>query len=126
MQVGDQLRPFSRQTDFDNWNRYAAVNDEFLPHSMNDDAARSEGFPRAFGMGNLQWSYMHSLLRQFIGPDGAILRIDVQFRNPNLREQTVTAHGTVTGIEGDTVSIELWTQEAEGARLAVGSARVSL
>lgn len=126
IQVGDQLRPFSRQTDFDNWNRYAAVNDEFLPHSMNDDAARSEGFPRAFGMGNLQWSYVHSLLRQFLGPDGSILRIDVQFRNPNLREQTVIAHGTVTGIEGDIVAIDLWTQEAEGSHLAVGTARVRL
>lgn len=126
IQVGDQLQPFTRRTDFDNWNRYAGINDEFLPHSMNDEAARSEGFPKAFGMGNLQWSYLHCLLRQFIGPDGAILRIDVQFRNPNLREQTVTAYGTVTGIEGDTVSLDLWTQEAEGDRLAVGTARVRL
>ncbi|MDP2014877.1 MAG: hypothetical protein Q8L05_11690 [Actinomycetota bacterium] len=126
IQVGDQLQPFTRRTDFDNWNRYAGINDEFLPHSMNDEAARSEGFPKAFGMGNLQWSYLHSLLRQFIGPDGAILRIDVQYRNPNLREQTVTAYGTVTGIEGDTVSLDLWTQEAEGDRLAVGTARVRL
>ncbi|MDO9485605.1 MAG: hypothetical protein Q7K25_06055 [Actinomycetota bacterium] len=126
IQVGDQLQPFIRRTDFDNWNRYAAVNDEFLPHSMNDEAARREGFPKAFGMGNLQWSYVHSLLRAFIGPDGSILRVDVQFRNPNLREQTVTAHGTVTGIDGTTVSIDLWTQEDEGARLAVGKALVSL
>ncbi|MDO8731501.1 MAG: hypothetical protein Q7L55_02860 [Actinomycetota bacterium] len=93
---------------------------------MNDEAAQSEGFTKAFGMGNLQWSYLHSLLRQFIGSDGRILRLDVQFRNPNLRGQTLTAHGTVTGIEGETVSIEMWTQEAEGSRLAVGTARVSL
>ena len=126
MQVGDQLPPFSRRTDFDNWNRYAAVNDEFLPHCMNDEAARSEGFPKAFGMGNLQWSYVHSLLRQFIGADGCIQRVDVQFRNPNLRGQTVTAYGTVTAVEGKQVSIDLWTQEDEGVQLAVGSARVSL
>jgi len=93
---------------------------------MNDGDARSEGFSKAFGMGNLQWSYLHSLLRQFIGPDGLILRIEVQFRNPNLRGQTLTAHGTVTEIDGDTISIDLWTQEDEGSRLAVGNARVSL
>ena len=93
---------------------------------MNDEAARSEGFPKAFGMGNLQWSYLHSLLRQFVGDDGQILRLDVQFRNPNLRGQTLTAYGTVTDIEGETVAIELWTQEDEGTRLAVGTAHVRL
>lgn len=92
---------------------------------MNDDAARSEGFPKAFGMGNLQLSYLHSLLRQFIGPNGCILRVDVQFRNSNLRGQMLTAHGTVSDVQGDTVSIDLWTQEDEGSRLAVGTASVS-
>ncbi len=126
MQVGEQLPPFTRRTDFDNWNRYAAVNDEFLPHCMNDEAARSEGFPRAFGMGNLQWSYVHSLLRAFIGPDGAILRVDLQFRNPNLRSQVLTANGTVTAIAGDVLSVELWTQEDKGSRLALGTAVVRI
>ena len=76
-------------------------------------------------MGNLQLSYLHSLLRQFIGPDGSIHRIDVQFRNPNLRGQLLTAHGTVSGVQGDAILIDLWTQEDEGSRLAVGSASVS-
>lgn len=126
IQVGDQLLPFARHTDYENWNRYAAVNDEFLPHCMSDAAARDEGFPRAFGMGNLQWSYVHSLLRQFVGPDGSILRVDLQFRNPNLRGQLMSAHGSVTAVEGDTYSIELWTQEDQGSRLAIGTALVRL
>ena len=126
MHVGDQLRPFIRRTDFDSWNRYAAVNDEFLPHCMSDEAARDEGFPMAFGMGNLQWSYVHSLLREFVGPNGSITRVDVQFRNPNLRGQILTAHGTVTAVEGASIAIELWTQEDDGSRLAIGSASVSL
>ncbi len=92
---------------------------------MDDEAARREGFSKAFGMGNLQWSFVHSLLREFIGQDGSILRLDVQFRSPNLRGQRVTAFGTVTGVEGDTITIDLWTQEDEGSRLAVGTALVS-
>ena len=124
--MGDQLAPVTRHTDFENWNRYAAVNDEFLAHSMSDAAARSEGFPQAFGMGNLQWSHLHSLLRGFIGPNGTILQLDVQFRSPNLRGQTLTAHGTVTAVEGACVAIDLWTQEDDGVRLAVGTARVRL
>jgi len=126
MRPGDELVPFTRDTDFANWNRYAAVNDEFLAHSMDDEAARNEGFPKAFGMGNLQWSYLHSFLRQNIGPDGQILRLDVQFRNPNLRGQTLSAQGTVTSVDGSSAEIELWTTSADGVRLAIGTALVSL
>jgi hypothetical protein len=39
--VGDELPPFVRTTGFDNWNRYAAVNDEFVPIHMDDDAGRA-------------------------------------------------------------------------------------
>ena len=92
---------------------------------MNDEAAIGEGFPKAFGMGNLQWSYVHSLLRQFVGADGSIQRVDVQFRSPNLRGQTLTAHGVVSEVDGEVITIDLWTQEDDGARLGVGTARVS-
>lgn len=124
MRIGDELTPFTRRTDLANFNRYAAVNDEFLAHSMDDAAARSEGFPQAFGMGNLQWSYLHSFLRQSVGPDGRILQLDVQFRNPNLRGQTLTAKGKVIAVDDGVAQIELWTQSDDGSRLAIGSARV--
>ncbi len=91
---------------------------------MSDQAAQREGFPRALGMGNLQLSYLHSLLRQFIGVDGKILRLEVQFRNPNLRGQVLTANGVITAIAGDQLSIELWTQSEDGSRLALGTAEV--
>jgi len=124
MRAGDQLPTFTRHTDFANFNRYAAVNDEFLAHCMDDEAARGEGFPQAFGMGNLQWSFLHSFLRQNIGPDGQIIRLDAQFRSPNLRGQLLTVCGTVTAVDGEQLSIELWTQAEDGVRLALGAAEV--
>ena len=41
VQVGDALPPWSRKTDFMNWNRYAAVNDEFVYIHMDDEAGRA-------------------------------------------------------------------------------------
>ena len=71
--VGDQLPPFTRQTGLANWNRYAAVNDEFVPIHMDDEAGQAAGYPTAFGMGNLQWSYLYNVIRNWMGEDGRLL-----------------------------------------------------
>ena len=70
--AGDTVPAFTRHTGFETWNRYAAVNDEFVPIHMDDEAGRAAGYPTAFGMGNLQWAYLHDLLRGWIGDDGRI------------------------------------------------------
>jgi acyl dehydratase len=127
--VGDELPAFERTTGFHNWNRYAAVNDEFVPIHMDDEAGRAAGYPTAFGMGNLQWAYLHNLLRQWMGDDGRIVSMNCQFRSPNVKGQTVTAHGTVTAVrdEGDEriVDLDIWTEEQNGNRLAPGQATVA-
>jgi acyl dehydratase len=100
--VGTEVPEYVRTTDFANWNRYAAVNDEFVPIHMDDEAGRAAGFPSAFGMGNLLWSYLHNMLREWIdasfGGEARIVRVECSFRSPNLRGQTVAARGTVTSV----------------------------
>ena len=41
IEVGAEMPAWSRKTGFMNWNRYAAVNDEFVPFHMDDEAGRS-------------------------------------------------------------------------------------
>jgi acyl dehydratase len=128
--VGAEIPVFQRATGLQNWNRYAAVNDEFVDFHMDDEAGRAVGFATAFGMGNLQWSYLHSLLRSWIGDSGRILRVDCQFRSPNLRNQVVTAHGKITAIRTEgaetVVDLEVWTENDSGQVMAPGSATVAL
>ena len=129
-QVGDELKPFVRTTGFANWNRYAAVNDEFVPIHMDDEAGRAAGHPTAIGMGNLQWSYLHNALRAWLGTDGRIVKLSCQFRGVNTREQVVTARGTVTSVEptpaGLLVELDVWTENQDGAILAPGKAVVEV
>jgi len=96
--VGTVLVPLIRTTGFHNWNRYAAVNDEFVPIHMDDEAGRAQGFAGAFGMGNLMWSYLHNVLREWMGDDGRIVSVTCSFRAPNNRGMTVEARGTVTAV----------------------------
>ncbi len=127
---GDELPPFVRTTGLANWNRYAAVNDEFVPIHMDDEAGRAAGYPTAFGMGNLQWSYLHNLVRDWLGGDGEIVSLKCQFRAANTKGQTVTAKGTVTAVRDEGgrhfADLEVWTETEEGKKLAPGTAVVEL
>lgn len=129
--VGQSLPTFSRRTGFHAWNRYAAVNDEFVDIHMDDDAGRGAGYPSAFGMGNLQWAWLHCLLRDWLeGSGGRIVAVSCQFRAPSLKDRLVKANGVVTAVrqgEQEThVDLDIWTEDEEGSRLAPGKATVAI
>lgn len=128
--VGAEIPVFQRATGLQNWNRYAAVNDEFVDFHMDDEAGRAAGFPTAFGMGNLQWSYLHSMVRDWLGDDGRILKVGCQFRAPNIKGMTVTARGVVTAVRDEAgerlIDLEVWTEDQDGNKIAPGTAVVVL
>ena len=131
VQVGDEMPAWSRTTNFMHWNRYAAVNDEFVPFHMDDEDGRKAGNAQgAFGMGNLQWAFIHNMLRDWLGPDGRIVSVACQFRGPNLRDTVVTAHGTITAVrptDSETlVDLEVWTETEGSGKVAVGTATVAV
>ena len=134
--IGTEVPEYVRTTDLANWNRYAAVNDEFVPIHMDDDAGRAAGFPSAFGMGNLLWAYLHNMLRDWIEADfagnGRIVSVDLSFRKPNLRGQTVAARGTVTAVreeDGATIvdlDVAVVDRDAPATVLAPGKATIAV
>lgn len=129
VEVGQELPPFVRATGLDNWNRFAAVNDEFVPIHMDDEAGRAAGYDGAFGMGNLQWSFLHNAVRQWMGDDGDLLEMRCTFRGANQKGQTITAGGVVTAVrrepERTLVELEVWTATEHGDRLVPGTATVA-
>jgi acyl dehydratase len=131
--VGEELPVFTRTTGFPAWNRFAAVNDEFVPIHMDDEAGRAAGMPGAFGMGNLQFAYLHNLVREWLGERGRILRMQCRFRSVNHKGQQVTARGRVTSVQRQTVQphtgglvveLDVWTEDQDGNQLAPGTCTV--
>lgn len=123
--VGTEITPYTRVTGLASWNRYAAVNDEFVPIHMDHEAGKAAGYDGAFGMGNLQFSYIHNAIRDWAGDSARIASVSCQFRKPNLGGP-VTVKGTVSSINespgGTEVSLEIWTEDEVGDKLAPGTA----
>ena len=128
VEVGDELPVFQRRTGLAEWNRYAAVNDEFVPIHMDDEAGRAAGFQSALGMGNLQIAYLHNLVRDWLGDRGRILTLSCRFNAPNLKDTIVRAGGHVTAVipkeNGVEIALDVWTADAAGNRLAPGTCTV--
>ena len=100
VKVGDEIPAWSRTTDFMSWNRYAAVNDEFVYIHMDDEAGRAAlNEQGAFGMGNLRYTYMLDALRDWIGDEAEIRECGVQFRAINQKNDTLTVSGKVTEVK---------------------------
>jgi len=96
--IGDTLPAFERTTDFPEWNRYAAVNDEFIDVHMSADAAQAAGQPDVFGMGNLRVGYLHCALYDWLDGQGDVAAFSCQFRALNFRGDVLTTHATITAV----------------------------
>jgi acyl dehydratase len=122
------LPPFVRRTTFANWNRYAAVNDEFIDIHMDADAARAAGLPDAIGMGNLRLAYLHNLLHDWVGGEGDIVELRCEFRGLNLRGDTLACHAETTGereVDGHRlVDLDIGVRNQDGAETTPGTATV--
>lgn len=125
---GAEIPPLVRKTGFAHWNRFAAVNDEFVPIHMDDQAGREAGFPSAIGMGNLIWAYFHRLLRDWLDGAGRIEKISARYAQPNLRDSTLTVGAKVAEVSqaaGATrVVLDLVAEDDAGRRLVTGQATV--
>ena len=95
IQVGDEVPSFERKTDFMNWNRYAAVNDEFVYIHMDDEIGKAAGQGAAFGMGNLRYAYVLNALRGWIGDEAEVRELSMQFRAINHKNDVLTTRCTV-------------------------------
>jgi acyl dehydratase len=122
------LPPYVRTTGPANWNRYAAVNDEFIDIHMDAEAAKAIGMPDVFGMGNLRIAYLHNLLHAWLGGEGDIVSFACEFRGLNFRGDTLTCHGTTTGdrdVDGHhLVDVDIGVRNQDGTETTPGRAVV--
>ena len=130
VEVGQEVPPIVRETDFMNWNRFAAVNDEFVYIHMDDEVGKAAGQGAAFGMGNLRYSYVLTALRNWIGDEAEIRELSMQFRAINHKNDVLTTVCTVTDKkveEGENrIYLDIDVHNQDGASTSPGKAVVAL
>lgn len=106
--------------------RYAGASGDFYPLHYDLAFARSLGYGERPVQGLLKMALLDRLVRDWL-PSGARLRaLEVSYRGLDLRDEPMTLGGSVTSVEGSSVTLELWAESAAGARTTTGSAEVDL
>ena len=131
VKVGDDIPAFVKQTDFMHWNRYAAINDEFVYIHMDDEAGKNGGNAQgAFGMGNLRWAYLQNMLRDWAGDEAELKEMSAQWRAINQKNDVLTATGTITEKKTENgenlVRMEINVMNQDGKGTAPGYAVIAL
>ena len=130
VEIGQEIPAFERKTDFMNWNRYAAVNDEFVFVHMDDDVGKAAGQGAAFGMGNLRWAYVINALQDWVGDEAEIRELSMQFRAINHKHDVLTTRGVVSAKSVEDgehlVTLDINVINQDGAATAPGTAVVVL
>ncbi len=130
VQEGQELPQFVRVTDLMNWNRYAAVNDEFVYIHMDEEAGKAAGMKGVFGMGNVRYAYLHNMVRDWIGLHGEIRKLGIQYRGINYKNDKLTCKGRVTKKyledKQHLVDLDLLVENQAGENIAPGTATVVL
>jgi acyl dehydratase len=130
VEIGQEIPAFERKTDFMNWNRYAAVNDEFVFVHMDDEVGKAAGQGAAFGMGNLRWAYVINALQDWVGDEAEIRELSMQFRAINHKHDVLTTRGVVSAKSVEDgehlVTLDINVVNQDGAATAPGTAVVVL
>ena len=128
---GDTLPPYTVKAGFMELNRFASANNEFVPIHMDPEFSKEQArLPDVIVMGNLKIAYIGNALTGWIGDDGWVRKIAVEYRRMDPVNSTLTATGVVREKrqEGDQnlVDLDVWVENDQGEKSTPGQATVVL
>jgi len=129
--VGDQLPPYTAVAGYMELNRFASANDEFVMIHMDPDYSKKTAkLPDVIVMGNLKLAYIGNALTNWIGDDGWVSKLGVEYRRMDPVNAKLTATGVVRAKRQDggrnLVDLDVWVENDKGEKTTPGQATLEL
>ncbi len=128
--VGDELPELTKAPDRSQLVKYAAGSGDYNPLHFDPD------FPQAIQIGDniihgrMKYASLGELVANWVGPSGWVRAIACQYRGMDMRGATFTCKGVVTAKREEDgrklVDLDIWTEDAKGAKTTPGTATVVL
>lgn len=119
------LPEWTRNTGLAAWNRFAAVNDEFIDLHMSDRAAVAAGQRAVFGMGNLRVSYYYAAIEHGMASDQRIREFTCRFTALNFEADTLTVRSEPEACRSE-VRLTLSMPNQDGVETTPGAAVIGV
>lgn len=111
VQVGDELPTISQQSTLSTSVMYAAASGDYNPLHFDDSFASHvspTGGIIAHGMYSM--GLASRVLTAWAGGPDRVIDVDVRFTKPWPLGSTTTFGGTVSAVDGDTITVKLWAR----------------
>jgi acyl dehydratase len=131
VRVGDPLPellkgPITRE----DLKRYGAASGDPNPMHLDDEIAKSAGYPGVFAHGMLSMGYLGELVVRAGGGPETVRRLRARFAKLTWPGDRLACRGVVTAVreEGGTrvVDCEIWTETPDGEHKVTGTATLAL
>jgi acyl dehydratase len=110
LSVGDRVAERSRLVTREDVKAYADASGDQNPLHQDDEVARAVGFPGIIAHGMFTMGHLATTLREWLGEEGSLRRLHVQFRSPVFMGETIVAGGTVRSLDPATRTavLDVW------------------
>jgi acyl dehydratase len=109
---------------------YAGASGDFYEIHYDQAFAQARGLPNVIVHGALKSAFLAQLVTDWMGEQGTLKRLSVQYRGMDAAGQPMYCNGVVTGkrVEGTEhlAECDIWTENGSGDKTTRGSALVSL
>lgn len=115
--MDDELPSLERVVTREDVREYADASGDQNPLHIDDDFARTAGFPGVIAHGMFTMSHLATCIVRWAGGVSALAKLRVQFRAPVFAGETIVAGGKVIGVQTDrgTATLDVWvTVERDG------------
>jgi acyl dehydratase len=131
LSVGDRIPSLTKNPTTQQLVKYAGASYDFYQIHYDTAFAVAAGLPGVIVHGYLKMGWLGQVLTDWGGPDSFVRRLEVSYRGTDLPGDVYSLEGEITAITtGDdgvtVVDLDVWGENASGARTSPGKATVEL
>ena len=106
--------------------QYAGAQGDFYEIHYDQDFARSVALPGVILHGLLKAAFLGQLVTDWLGERGTLKTFEVSYRGIDVPGKPYRCRGRITKVDGRTVELEVWGEDAEGKQTTAGKATVDM
>ncbi len=130
VQVGTEIPPLVKKPSSKELVMWAGASGDFYQIHYDKDFAIGTGLTGIIVHGALKNSYLGQVVTDWIGPEGTLKKLSVQYRSMDYPNDPLTCKGKVTGKEEKDgeflVECNISLENGKGEKTTLGSATVAL
>ena len=131
VKIGINLQVLKKKVSSQQLVMYAGASGDYYQIHYDQDYAKSNDLPGIIIHGALKNAFLRQLITDWIGDNGDLLELSVQYRGMDVPEDELTVTGIVTDIKIDssknnTIYCDIWIENSSGKKSTLGKAVVHL